>query len=268
MERAGQVLRRTELVYSNLCWSQDTAELRELEAQINPRLAAHADQIWLNATLFRRIQAIGEEAGLGPEETRLVRRYHLDFVRAGAALEAAAAERLTQLNQELAALTTAFAQQLLAINSESALVVNDVAELDGLTEPDIDAAADAARAAGHPSGYLIGMVAPTVHPFLGRLTNRETRRRLWEAGHDRGLDGAHRTLPLAAQIARRAQRDPGDGRVQRAAVRRHHRQALPDRGRDAFAPGRLGQVLQGTVAGGNQYRDDLHLRDPGIGHHP
>ena len=52
------------------------------------------------------MHAARHDAGLDDEAVRLVERYHLDFVLAGARLDEAGRARLTELNQELSTLST------------------------------------------------------------------------------------------------------------------------------------------------------------------
>ena len=92
-----------------------TPRLREIEREIAPLEAAHSDALRLDPALFARIDAVHaarHDSGLDDEAVRLVERYHLDFVLAGAQLDDAGRGRLTELNQELSTLSTTFGQNL------------------------------------------------------------------------------------------------------------------------------------------------------------
>ncbi|GAB3540392.1 M3 family metallopeptidase [Arthrobacter tecti] len=201
LERAGHALRRVALVFYNNSSSHSTEGIQAIEQEIAPKMAAHEDNIYLNGLLFERVNAVPVE-GLDPESARLVQEYRQRFVRAGAQLDPAAQQRLRELNGELSRLSTDFSQRLMREMNDSAVLVADPAELDGLTEDDLAAAGDAAKAAGHPDGYLLTLILPTAQPALETLTNRETRQRLYEASINRGFrDNANNTTGVAARMA-------------------------------------------------------------------
>src|SRR5690606_32601168 len=109
-----------------------------------PKLSAHEDAIRLNADLFARIETLHEtreSLGLDAEAVRLIERYYIDFVRAGAQLSEDDKARLREINTELASLRTQFTQNVLAEVNESAVAVDERESLAGLPEASIDAAA-------------------------------------------------------------------------------------------------------------------------------
>ncbi|MGS0758665.1 peptidase M3, partial [Roseateles sp. GG27B] len=72
-------------------------------------LAAHNSAVYMNEALFKRVDAlyqIRQDLGLNSEQTRLLERVHLDFVRAGAQLAPAAQRRYAQVMERLAELNT------------------------------------------------------------------------------------------------------------------------------------------------------------------
>jgi peptidyl-dipeptidase Dcp len=84
--------------------------------------------------------------------------------------------------------------------------VADAAELDGLSEEEVAAAAGAAADRGL-DGYVLPLLLPTGQPVLAKLRDRELRRRVFEASVTRASSGEHDNGPVAARIARvRAQR--------------------------------------------------------------
>jgi peptidyl-dipeptidase Dcp len=209
LERSGRLLSRAEAVFGNLASSVSTPRLREIEREIAPLEAAHSDALRLDPALFARIDAVHSarhDAGLDDEGVRLVERYHLDFVLAGAQLDDAGRARLTELNQELSTLSTTFGQNLQLATEAAAVRVTDPAELDGLDAEEIAGAAAAAADRG-VEGYLITLLLPTGQPVLTKLRNRELRHRVFEASVARASSGEHDNRPVAVRIARlRAER--------------------------------------------------------------
>ncbi|MGY2081429.1 M3 family metallopeptidase [Modestobacter sp. SYSU DS0657] len=204
LERSGQLLDRAERVFSNLTSAVSSDRVREVEREIAPLAAAHADALRLDPALFARVDAVHarrHEAGLDAEALRLVERYHLDFVLSGAALDDAGRDQLRELNQRLAGLNTRFDQNLQLATAAAAVLVTDPAELDGLSPAQVAAAAGAAAERGHEGAYLLTLVLPSGQPALARLRNRELRRRLYEASVTRASAGEHDNGPVAAEIA-------------------------------------------------------------------
>ncbi|WP_285773968.1 M3 family metallopeptidase [Microtetraspora sp. NBRC 13810] len=184
LERSGAVLGRVSAVFFNQASSDSTPEVREIQKEITPRLTEHSDAIHLDRALFERIKTLhAAKDTLPPAESWLLTRYHTDFVRAGAELSAADKERLVTLNGELSELATAFEQNLLADTNAAAIVVEDPAELDGVS---VEAAAETARARGLDGKYVIPLVLPTGQPPLATLTNRALRERVHRASVGRG----------------------------------------------------------------------------------
>jgi peptidyl-dipeptidase Dcp len=146
-------------------------------------------------------------AGADAEAAMLVKRYHLDFVLAGAGLDDDGRARLAELNQRLSTLSTQFQQNLLQATEDAVVLLDSAAELDGLTPDAIATAADAASARGRDGQYAITLILPTGQPLLAVLRNREVRRRLFEASINRANSGPNDNGPLVIEITRlRAER--------------------------------------------------------------
>jgi peptidyl-dipeptidase Dcp len=209
LERAGQLLDRVGRVFWALTSADATPAIQEIDEKYAPLLAAHADAIRLDGRLYDRVRAVrdGSEE-LDPESSRLVERHLTQMTLAGAGLDETAKGRLREINERLAALGTRFKTDLMVETNELAVLVEDVADLDGLTAGEISAAAEAAQERGHDGAWLITLVLPTGHPHLASLTNRALRRRIHEAQTSRGSRGGeHDTRGTVLEIVRlRAER--------------------------------------------------------------
>ncbi|WP_370114044.1 M3 family metallopeptidase [Streptacidiphilus sp. MAP12-33] len=201
LERTGQLLRRVHLVFFNKAASDSTPALRELDAEISPRLAAHTDAIQLDPALFARVDAVHErreELGLDQADLRLLEYWHTRFVRGGARLDATGQTRLRELNAELATLGTTFEQNLFTATRAAALVLDTAEELDGLPAGAIAAAAENAKALGHPGKYVLSLKSFTNQSELASLADPGLRARLLDASLGRGVQ---ENGPLAARLA-------------------------------------------------------------------
>ncbi|MDO9063536.1 MAG: M3 family metallopeptidase [Microbacterium sp.] len=211
LERSGQALARVAHVFWNKVSADATDAILALEEEFAPAYAAHEDSIRMNSALFARIQAVFDrldDLDLDAESRWLVERYRTEFVRAGAALSDADKARLTEINQRISTLTTQFGKRILADQNQLAPVFDTAAELAGLGESELQAAADAATARGHQDKFLLPLVSFTGHPYLERLSNRETRRRIMTASQSRGRHGGpNDTRELVLEVVRlRAER--------------------------------------------------------------
>ena len=209
LERSGQLLTRVSLAFHGVRSAHATPPIQALEQEYSPRLTAHADAIRLDSGLLARLEAVrdGDET-LDPESRRLVERYITEFTLAGAGLDDDDKAQLRELNSRLSTLGTEFEKRLLAEANDLAVLVDDAAQLEGLTAGEISAAAEAAREHGHDGKWLITLVLPTGHPHLASLTSRELRRRIHEAQVSRGGRGGDSdTRDVVLEIVRlRAQR--------------------------------------------------------------
>jgi peptidyl-dipeptidase Dcp len=192
MERSGQLLARVSVTFSNLQGANTNDALDAIDREMSPKLAAHHDAIFMNDQLWQRVKAVYDKRDnlkLDAESKHLVERYHRDFVRAGANLSSADKDKLKAFNGEIAGLQSNFAQNVLKEANASALVVDTRAELAGLPDADIDAAAAEAKKRGLDGKYVIALVNTTIQPPMSLMTNRATRERLMAASLARGNRG-------------------------------------------------------------------------------
>ncbi len=192
LEKSGQLLLRAELVFFNFTNSNTTPELSAVENEIAPKLAAHSDAIMLNDKLFKRVEKLYESRdtlNLDPESLRLLEVYYREFVRAGAKLTPEQKAEITAINAEIASLETEFGQNILNEMNDSAVVVDTVEELDGMTEAQLKIAAEAAKARNLEGKYLITLQNTSIQPVLKSLKNRDLRKKIHEASLARGMRG-------------------------------------------------------------------------------
>jgi len=211
LERSGELLVRASNTFHALVSACSTPELRAVEAEVAPELAAHCDAVLLDPRLFARLDAVhtaatrGEEP-LDAEQRAVLDRWRRDCERAGAALDDAAKDRLRALNGELSRLTTEFGTQLLAEANRLAVHVTDEAELAGLGSGERASAAAAAAARGL-QGWVLPLSLPVDQPVIASLDHRGLRERVFRASTSRGLAGEHDVRPLVSAItALRAER--------------------------------------------------------------
>jgi peptidyl-dipeptidase Dcp len=211
MEKSGQLLSRALTVFGNYTSTVSNEALEKIDADYSPKFAAHFDAVSLNPKLFERVKALyntRNDLGLDAEGVRLIERYYTDFVRSGANLTEAQKTRVKAINAEMATLTTQFGQNVLAEVNDSAVIVTDKAELDGLSDEQIAALAASATEKGMPGKYRIALLNTTIQPLLPQINNRSLRERIHKASVSRGIRGNQwDTRAIVSKVAKlRAER--------------------------------------------------------------
>ncbi|HEX7342036.1 MAG TPA: M3 family metallopeptidase [Rhodanobacteraceae bacterium] len=206
LQKTGTLLNRVMGVFNDVTSANTNPTLQKVQATVAPQLAAHSDAIFLNAKLFARLKAVYEKRDslkLDPGSLRLVNVVYNNFVRHGADLSKADQAKLAKLNQEAATLNTTFISKLLAATKAGALVVDHKAQLAGLSDGQIAAAAEAAKARGLTGKYVLVLQNTTQQPLLAELSDRATRKALYEASWNRAeKGGANDTRATILQYAK------------------------------------------------------------------
>jgi peptidyl-dipeptidase Dcp len=204
MEKSGQLLSRVTQVFDAITQADQNPTLEKVQEIEAPKRAAANDAIYLNKKLFARVKTIYEERatlGLDAESMRLVEYQYGQFVKAGANLSDADKAKLKKLNEEEATLSTAFTTKLKAVANAAAFHTDDKAALDGLSEAQIAAAAQAAKDHG-VNGYVIPLQNTTQQPDLTELKNRATRQALFEKSWTRAeMGGENDTRAIVSRLA-------------------------------------------------------------------
>jgi peptidyl-dipeptidase Dcp len=205
MEKSGQLLTRVNGVFNLVTSANTNPTLQKVQEEEAPKMAANNDAIFLNTKLFNRVQAIYQKRNnlkLDPESKRLVEYYEQKFELAGANLSESAKDTLKKYNQEEAGLSAKFVNMVLTANKAGALLITDKAELAGLSDAEIQAAADNAKVAKQDGKWLLSLQNTTQQPLLQSLSNRATRQKLFEASYNRAEKGdANDTRKTIARIA-------------------------------------------------------------------
>jgi peptidyl-dipeptidase Dcp len=189
LERSGALYTRVSSVFSAVNGANTNDTLQEVDRILAPEQAAHADEISMNPALYRRIKAVYDQRDqltLTPEQRRLLEETHKEFVRRGAALDDAAQARMKEINAELAELSQAFGQHVLAETNAYELHVTDTADLGNLSDNLVALAAEEATRRGHAGGWSFTLQRPSVDPFLESSPSRELRRQIFLAYARRG----------------------------------------------------------------------------------
>ena len=210
MERSGRMLERVNNAFFGVVQANTNPMLDKVQTAEAPKLAAHTDAIFLNPQLFARVKALYDRRAalkLDAEALQVLTLYYRQFVHAGANLSPADKTRLRQINKQDASLETAFQQKLVAAAKAGALVVDDKAQLAGLSAAEIANAAQAAKTRkltgkGGADKYIIPLQNTTQQPLLTSLANRDLREKLFQHSWTRTEKGdANDTRAIISELA-------------------------------------------------------------------
>ena len=191
MEDAGRELDRVFVYFGIWNSNRSSEESRAIQRKMAPQLSEYRSRITQNKDLFTRVKAVyeGEQMqSLGDHEQRLVWLVYNSFARNGAELEGDKAERYAEINARLAELHTQFSNNVLHDEESYVLYLED-AQLGGLSEAFIAAAAAAANERGHEGKYAITNTRSSMDPFLTFSTERDLREEVWRTYYSRGDNG-------------------------------------------------------------------------------
>ena len=205
LEKSGELYNRVLQVFDGVSQANTNPALEKVNEIEAPKRAAQDDAIFLNERLFQRVAAIYKQIDslkLDAESRRLVDVYYKHFVHQGANLSAANKTKLKKLNEEESTLQNSFRSKLLGATKEMAFTTTDKNALKGLSDAQLEAAAEAAKER-KVEGYLLPLQNTTQQPILSSLANRATRQAVFQASWNRAeRGGANDTRETVARLAK------------------------------------------------------------------
>jgi len=196
LDFSGELLKKVSSVFFNLYSCNTNEGMEKIATEITPVLSDHNDNIYLNDHLFARVKTLYDQRttlGLNQEQTRLLEKYHRNFIRSGAALNPEQKIKLRSINKELGLAQLAFGKNVLDETNSYKKVIDSESDLAGLPESVRQSAAEAAKEAGIPGKWLFNTQKSSFIPVLQYSDNRELRKELLmaystRANHDNAND--------------------------------------------------------------------------------
>ena len=169
-----------------------------------PLLSEHDNDISLNEKLFERIKTVydrKEQLNLTAEQMKLLENVYDGFIRQGANLKGEAKEEYRRLTKELSSLTLEFSENNLKETNNYQLILTDKAQLAGLPESAVEAAAETAKEKGL-TGWVFTLQAPSYIPFMTYAGNRDLRKELYLAYNTKCThDNEYNNIDIVRKIA-------------------------------------------------------------------
>lgn len=189
LEESGELLDRVCDVFFNLLSAETSDEMDVLSQEMSPLLTEHANSISQNEKLFARVKAVKDShPALNAEQQMLLDNRYLAFVRSGATLKGGKRARFREITIELGKLSLQFSQNKLKDTNGFSLTLTDPADVAGLPESALEAAALEAKKRGR-KGWYITLHAPLYGPFLMYADRRDLREKLYMAYNTLGVKG-------------------------------------------------------------------------------
>jgi oligopeptidase A len=183
LEEATERLGRAWGVVNHLNHVMDTPELRATYNENQPKVTEFWTELGQNEALFgkyKQLHASPEFVNLTPARKRIVENALRDFRLGGAELPEKQKERFAEIQEQQAALSTRFSENVLDATNDFKLLVTDEAELAGLPD-DAKAAARAAAERDGKSGWQFSLHFPSYFPVLQFADNRALREKIYRA---------------------------------------------------------------------------------------
>ena len=183
LENATELLGRAWGIVSHLNNVVDTPELRATYNDNQPKVTEFWTAVAQNEALFgkyKALRAAAEFASLSPARKRIIDNAVRDFRMGGAELPADKKERFADIQEEHAAVSTRFSENVLDATNDYKLLVADEADLAGLPDDVKQAARAAAEKEGKP-GYEFSLHFPSYYPILQFADKRELRETIYRA---------------------------------------------------------------------------------------
>jgi len=184
LEKAGPLLDLVSTTFFNMNSAETSKEIQALAKEISPKLTDYANDIKLNATLFKKIETVylnKTQFSLNAEQTTLLTQTYKSFVRNGAKLNAEQKETLRAIDKDLSHQCLTYGENVLAENNAFELEITNSADLSGLPEGIIEAAKITAKEKGKENSWVFTLDFPSYGPFMMYSDNRPLKEQLFKA---------------------------------------------------------------------------------------
>ena len=194
LEDATESLGRSWSVISHLNSVADTPELRAAYGEMLPQVTAFFSSLSQNLALYDKFKVISDSSEfskLSMAQKKVIENSLRDFRLGGAELADDQKPRFAKIQDEQAILSKAFSDHVLDATDSFVHVITDQAELAGLPEDAIAAAADTAQQK-NVKGWAFTLHFPSYYPVMQYSESRSMRQRMYEAYVTRASELASR----------------------------------------------------------------------------
>lgn len=190
-----------------LAATMDSPEVRDAQAALLPQLNSFYSSLSADTRLWEVLRTAAAQPwvqSLSSQQKMLVQQTIDSFRNNGAELSPEKKARKAAIEQELSELTLQFGKNVLDSTNAWQYIVTDRAELAGMSENWMTAAAADARAHGYGSdaepAWRISLKAGSASTVLRDCSVETTRKLCWQAQCSIGRDGQFDNAPVVARV--------------------------------------------------------------------
>ncbi|MBW4623177.1 MAG: M3 family metallopeptidase [Cyanosarcina radialis HA8281-LM2] len=196
-------------IVGHLMGVKNSPELRQAYETVQPQVVQFYTRFGQSQPIYHAFKALRDGDSwktLDSAQQRIVEAAIRDAELSGVGLSGEARERFNAIQQELAALTTKFANNVLDATKAYSLTLTDKAEVDGLPASWLSLAAQAAREAGDENAtpengpWRITLDFPSYFPFMQHSTRRDLREKIYRSSITLAASGEFDNHPLIDRI--------------------------------------------------------------------
>lgn len=203
LESASELADKIATIYGNLEVANADEALQALAKDIYPKLTALSSDISLDSEIFARVKTVYDNRAnfkLNSEQSRLLEKSYLSFVRNGALLSATDKEKLRQIDQDLSVLGPKYSENVLKATNAFEMFLDKKEDLAGLPDGAVEAAAAMAEAKEKKGQWLFNLQIPSYLPFMTYAKSRPLREKMWRAYSSRAFKGEFDNQELVKKI--------------------------------------------------------------------
>jgi len=190
-------------IYGNLESAHSDDAFQALATEIYPKLTALASDVSLDEEIFKRVKAVYDNRNamkLTAEQTRLLEKTYLSFVRNGALLSPEQKETLRQIDQEMSGLGLKYSEKVLKAPNSFEMFLDKHEDVAGIPEGVLEGAAAAAEAKGKKGQWFFNLQIPSYLPFMTYANNRALREKMSKAYSSRAFGGEFDNQEIVKKI--------------------------------------------------------------------
>jgi len=190
LENATEKLGRAWGIVGHLNAVVDTPELRAAYNENLPKLTEFWTALAQNIALFEKYKALkagADYASYSPARKKIIDNALRDFRLGGAELAEDKKERFAEIQDQHAAISTKFSENVLDATNDYALIIENEEDLSGLPD-DVKQAARATAEKDGKTGFEFTLHFPSYFPVLQYADNRSLRETIYHANATKASD--------------------------------------------------------------------------------
>ncbi|MGB1004562.1 MAG: M3 family metallopeptidase [Salibacteraceae bacterium] len=191
LEFIGTDVNELSSIFFNLNSAETTEQIQGMAPEFSAKLTAYGNDVAMNAELFERVKQVWgtkQDQRLTAEQTTVLEKTYLGFVRNGALLNEKQKNELRAIDEKLSSTSLKFGENVLAETNSYKLVLEET-DLEGLPTSVVEYAMQTAKESGDEGKWVINLQYPSFLPFMKYSSRRDLRETLYLASATKACKG-------------------------------------------------------------------------------